>query len=170
MTARHTTISTPVGDLLLVANGAALTGLYFEGHRYPPAAASLGAAVVAGVDPVFRQAHTELDEYFAGRRTVFELELAPVGNDLQNRVWALLQKIPFGETTTYGRLAVQLGNRSLAQAVGQAVGHNPVSIIIACHRVVGADGKLTGYAGGIERKQFLLELEEPALAKASKLF
>jgi len=170
MTARHTTISAPVGDLLLVADGAALTGLYFEEHRYRPRAASMGAAVIAESDPVFSTAQTQLGEYFGGRRSRFELKLAPVGNDLQTRVWDLLREIPFGETTTYGRLAAQLGNRSLAQAVGQAVGHNPVSIIIACHRVVGADGKLTGYAGGIVRKQFLLELEEPASAKASKLF
>jgi methylated-DNA-[protein]-cysteine S-methyltransferase len=100
----------------------------------------------------------------------FDLPLAVDGDEFQRRVWAMLDEIPFGETTTYGELAERLGDKALAQRVGQAVGHNPLSIVVPCHRVVGKDGKLTGYAGGLKRKQFLLDLEEPAAVKSERLF
>jgi methylated-DNA-[protein]-cysteine S-methyltransferase len=163
----HTRIPTPLGELLLVAEDGALTGLYFPGHRYPPDAESIG---VEGDDPVFDETARQLAGYFAGERSGFELPLAPHGDAFSQQVWAILRAIPFGETTTYGSIARSLGNPSLAQRVGQAVGHNPISIIVPCHRVLGADGSLTGFAGGLERKRFLLELEEPIAAKAERLF
>jgi methylated-DNA-[protein]-cysteine S-methyltransferase len=111
----------------------------------------------------------QLDDYLAGERRTFEVSVRTDGDDFSQRVWAMLQEIPYGETTTYGALAERLGNRHLAQRVGQVVGRNPVSIVIPCHRVVGSDGSLTGYAGGLERKQRLLDLEDPTTAE-SRLF
>jgi methylated-DNA-[protein]-cysteine S-methyltransferase len=126
--------------------------------------------VEAGSDPLFTEAAAQLDGYLAGRRTAFDIPTALAGDEFQQRVWALLTDIPYGATTTYGTLATRLGDSALAQEVGQAVGRNPLPVIVPCHRVVGKDGKLTGYAGGIARKRFLLELEEPALARAGRLF
>ncbi len=168
MTTRHALVPTVLGDLTVVATGDAIAGLYFPGHWYLPPIGSIGERVDA--DPVIDEAARQLRDYLAGRRKDFDLEVTTSGDALQESVWAMLRDIPFGETTTYGALAERLGNRSLAQAVGQAVGHNPVSIIIPCHRVVGATGRLTGFAGGLERKRMLLELEEPELAKAGRLF
>ena len=108
--------------------------------------------------------------YLAGERATFELKITLHGDDMQRRVWNLLTEIPYGDTVTYGELAAALADGTTAQEVGQAVGRNPVSIVVPCHRVVGKNGQLTGYAGGIKRKQFLLELEEPAEAKAARLF
>lgn len=167
---RHTHLPTALGELLVIAADDALVGLYFPGHWYPPEASALGERVEAEVDPVFADVARQLDEYLAGARTSFELAVTTTGTSFQEDVWALLRDIPYGETTTYGALARELGNPHLAQLVGQAVGHNPVSIVIPCHRVVGAAGKLTGFAGGLERKQLLLEIEEPEEATASRLF
>ena len=166
MSLRHTIIDSAIGRLTLVAEGDKLTGVYFPHHWHPPAAVG---PFVAG-DPVFARAAAELADYLAGRRTSFDLPTATAGDDFQERVWEMLADIPYGETTTYGALAARLGDPALAQRVGQAVGHNPLSIVVPCHRVVGANGRLTGYAGGLERKQFLLDLEEPAGAKAERLF
>jgi methylated-DNA-[protein]-cysteine S-methyltransferase len=105
------------------------------------------------------QAREQLSEYFAGARTEFDLETSITGDEFQRRVWQLIDRIPYGETTTYGEMAHELGDPALAREVGNAVGRNPLSIVTPCHRVVGKDGKLTGYAGGLERKRFLLELE-----------
>jgi methylated-DNA-[protein]-cysteine S-methyltransferase len=170
VTARHTRIETALGELLLVADEGTLTGLYFPRHWYPPKPDAIGPFVDAAGDPLFTAAAGELAEYLAGRRTSFDVPVAARGDAFQQRVWAMLDEIPYGETTTYGALAERLGNKALAQMVGQAVGHNPVSVIVPCHRVVGGDGKLTGYAGGLERKQFLLGLEEPADVRAGRLF
>lgn len=170
MSARHAVIDTRIGDLTLVADDAALTGIYFPGHWTKPDDTAWGERVEAAGDPVFAPTHAQLEQYFDGERTTFELPLAPVGNEFQQRVWAVLERIPFGQTVTYGQIAAEIGGRTIAQMVGQAVGRNPVSIVIPCHRVVGADGSLTGYAGGLERKLFLLELEEPPEISASKLF
>jgi methylated-DNA-[protein]-cysteine S-methyltransferase len=165
MTATHTTIDSPLGPLTLVARDGVLAGLYFPGHWYPPSAAMLGTRVEQGFEP----ATTQLAEYFAGARTEFELERAPAGGEeFQRRVWALIDAIPYGETTTYGEMAAELGDATLARRVGGAVGRNPLSVIVPCHRVVGKDGKLTGYAGGLERKRFLLELEAPAGVPAAE--
>jgi methylated-DNA-[protein]-cysteine S-methyltransferase len=155
MTANHTTIDSPIGELTLVAVDGVLSGLYFPGHWYPPGRDALGARSERG----FERAEAQLGEYFAGERTVFGLPTTLAGDEFQRRVWALIDRIPYGETTTYGAMAAELGDPTLARRVGAAVGRNPVSVIVPCHRVVGKDGKLTGYAGGLERKRFLLELE-----------
>jgi len=170
MTARNTRIDTTLGELLLVADDGALTGLYFPQHWYPPKAEAIGGAVDAAGDPLFARVAAEVAEYLDGRRTTFGVPLAPAGGEFQQRVWALLTEIPYGGTVTYGALAERLGNKALAQRVGQAVGHNPVSVLIPCHRVVGSDGDLTGYAGGLPRKRFLLDLEEPPQAREARLF
>jgi methylated-DNA-[protein]-cysteine S-methyltransferase len=166
MSLRHTTIDTALGELTLLAEGDKLTGVYFPHHWHPPA--EVGPFVAD--DPVLTRAAAELAEYLDGRRSSFDLPVATAGDDFQERVWAMLAEIPYGGTTTYGALAGRLGDPALAQRVGQAVGHNPLSIVVPCHRVLGANGRLTGYAGGLRRKQFLLDLEEPAEAKAERLF
>ncbi len=170
MWTRHAIVGTRLGEITIAASDDAIVGLYFPQHWYLPPEGSLGPRVDAGDDVLLETARAQLEEYLDGTRTSFELPIATAGSPFQERVWAMLREIPFGETTTYGDLAEELGDKALAQMVGQAVGHNPISIIIPCHRVVGSTGKLTGYAGGLERKQLLLELEEPALAKAEKLF
>ena len=170
MATRYTRITTDLGELTLVAEGAELVGVYFPHHWTRPSQAGFGPAVDVEADPVLLQARRELEDYLAGRRTSFDVPTRAAGDDFQRQVWALLTQIPYGETTTYGALAQELGNPALAQQVGQAVGHNPLSIIVPCHRVVGADGSLTGYAGGLPRKAFLLELEEPAEVTAARLF
>ncbi|MCH4250309.1 MAG: methylated-DNA--[protein]-cysteine S-methyltransferase [Microbacteriaceae bacterium] len=167
---RHGTIETELGDLTVVAIDGDLTGVYFPGHRHMPGAEVLGVTVESGQDPVFQQAGHELEEYLAGQRRRFDLRLHATGDAFSEQVWDLLRQIPYGRTTTYGALARSLGNPRLAQRVGQAVGRNPISIIIPCHRVVGADGSLTGYAGGLDRKRRLLELEEPDADSAGRLF
>jgi len=170
MNTRHAIIDTSLGELTAVASGDAIVGLYFPHHWYLPPEESLGARTDIEDDPLLAAAATQLREYLAGERASFDLPTATNGEPFQERVWAMLREIPYGETTTYGELAERLGDKALAQSVGQAVGHNPLSIIVACHRVVGSNGKLTGFAGGLGRKQFLLELEEPETAKAVRLF
>lgn len=162
-------MDSPLGQLTLTARGEFLTGIFYEGHWHLPPPDYFGDPV-AREDPVFSQAESELHEYLNGSRTLFDVPFKTRGNPFQERVWDRLQRIPFGETVTYGELAAELGDPHLAQAVGSAVGRNPVSIIIPCHRVVGHKGQLTGYAGGLANKRFLLELEEPASIKESKLF
>jgi methylated-DNA-[protein]-cysteine S-methyltransferase len=169
MTTRHTRIESALGELTLVAGGDRLVGLYFPHHWYRPSEDSFGRFVAAGSDPLFAEAARQLDGYLAGHRTAFDLPIAPAGDEFQERVWALVTRIPYGATATYGTLAATLGDPRLAYQVGQAVGRNPLPVIVPCHRVVGKDGKLTGYAGGIARKRFLLELEEPTLARAGRL-
>jgi len=150
----------PVGRLLLVGErdregGSRLAGIYMEEHRHGPDVAPSWAEDATGFGEVERQ----LDEYFAGKRTAFDLPLAPSGTPFQLRVWDELTRIPWGATVTYGELAARAGHPGAARAVGAAVGRNPLSIVVPCHRVVGADGRLTGYAGGIGRKATLLALE-----------
>ncbi|WP_394941867.1 methylated-DNA--[protein]-cysteine S-methyltransferase [Psychromicrobium sp. YIM B11713] len=164
----YTQIESPLGTLTLLASEDALTGLYFSEHKKLPDRAQWGSA--APDAPLLLAAHKQLEEYFSGRRRSFELPLETRGSELQERVWTLLRDLDYGQTIGYGELAKQLGDPSLAQAVGAAVGANPLSILIPCHRVIAQDGKLTGYAGGIERKVFLLELEESEESKAQKLF
>ncbi|MET4782688.1 methylated-DNA--[protein]-cysteine S-methyltransferase [Glaciihabitans sp. UYNi722] len=170
MYTRHAILDTTLGDLTVVAADDAIVGLYFPRHWYLPPEGSIGEKVDARDDPLLERSWLQLKEYLSGERTSFDLPIALNGNPFQQQVWTILNEIPFGETTTYGEIAARLGDRNVAQLVGQAVGHNPISIIVPCHRVVGKDGKLTGYAGGLERKQTLLELEEPELRKAEKLF
>jgi len=166
MSVRHTVIDSPVGPLTLVGEGAALLGLYFDGHLRTPRLTDHGPRVDDGFDAAISQ----LGEYFAGTRREFDLELAPRGSAFEQQVWALLTKIPFGETRTYGQLAAELGDPGAAQAVGNANGWNPISVIVPCHRVVGTSGSLTGYAGGLARKRFLLSLEEPPADEVGRLF
>lgn len=154
-TATNTIVDSPIGELTLVARDGALSGVYFPGHWYMPERETFGVHREHG----FEAAERQLAEYFAGERTGFELETAAGGDEFQRRVWDLIDRIAYGETTTYGEMAAELGDVRLAREVGAAVGRNPLSIVIPCHRVVGKDGKLTGYAGGLERKRFLLELE-----------
>ncbi len=151
----YATLPSPVGDLLVTSDGEALTGLYTEGHRAPP-----------GVDPLwrrdpapFREAAAQLRAYFDGESRSFDLPLAPRGTEFQRVVWSALREIPFGERVSYGELARRLGRPSASRAVGRANGCNPISIIVPCHRVVGSGGSLTGYAGGLDCKQRLLEHE-----------
>lgn len=166
MSVQHTIVDSPVGPLTLVGDGDALIGLYFDGHSRTPRLTDRGPRVDGGFEAATRQ----LGEYFAGTRREFDLELAPRGSAFEKQVWALLTTIPFGETRTYRQLAAELGDPGAAQAVGNANGWNPISIIVPCHRVVGTSGSLTGYAGGLGRKRFLLTLEEPAAAKDGRLF
>lgn len=170
MPRRHATLPTSLGDLLAVADDGGLVGLYFPGHWHPPVPGSLGDAVDVSRDRLFAELDVEIGEYLAGRRIRFDLPLAPVGDEFQHAVWAMLREIPFGETVTYGELAVRLGDRNLARRVGGAVGRNPISILVPCHRVVGSDGSLTGYAGGLDRKRRLLELEGAAVVAQRRLF
>ena len=147
----------PLGAITLAADGDALAGLWLEGQKYFGA----GRALTPGDAPALALARDWLDRYFAGERPApRELSLAPAGTEFQRAVWALLCEIPYGETSTYGALARRMpGGMTSPRAVGAAVGRNPISIIIPCHRVLGADGSLTGYAGGLERKRWLLEFE-----------
>ena len=162
----------PIGDITLASDGTALTGLWFEGQKH--FAATLQGTPVENPDlQIFEDTRRWLDLYFAGRRPDFTLQLAPEGTPFQQKVWKILCAIPYGKTMTYGEIAEQYETRhgtsqqsaskqsskTSARAVGCAVGRNPISIIIPCHRVIGADGSLTGYAGGLKRKEYLLELE-----------
>jgi len=162
MTATHTTFDSPCGELTLVAVDGVLSGLYFPGHWYPPGRDVLGSRSRYGFEP----AEAQLAEYFAGERTAFDLPTRLSGDEFRRRVWELIDRIPYGETSTYGEIAAELGNPTEARRVGAAVGRNPLSVVVPCHRVVGKNGALTGYAGGLERKQFLLELEAPVAAAA----
>ena len=170
MQTRHAVIDSPLGELTLVADGGTLTGLYFRHHWHAPAAGTLSQCVEPANDDLFARATDQLREYFAGERTQFDLPIAVVGDPRQRRVWDLLGDIGYGQTKTYGELASELGYGTTAYEVGQAVGRNPLSIVVPCHRVVGKDGTLTGYAGGLKRKRFLLDLETPAPAAAGRLF
>jgi methylated-DNA-[protein]-cysteine S-methyltransferase len=149
--------NSPLGKMLLVASDAALTGLHFVDEKYYPGIAvdwqqNSDAKMLA-------RARRQLDEYFAGALTEFDLPVEPEGTPFQCGVWHELQKIPYGTTINYGMLAQRIGNPSASRAVGAANGRNPISIVIPCHRVIGANGDLTGYAGGMARKEALLRLE-----------
>jgi methylated-DNA-[protein]-cysteine S-methyltransferase len=171
MNTRHAIVGTQLGELTVVAEDDAVTGVYFPQHWTRPSLEAFGDPVLdLADDALLTAAANQLRQYLDAERTIFTLPVRAHGNAFQHRVWAILETIPIGATTTYGEIAEQLGDKSLAQLVGQAVGHNPLSIIVPCHRVVGKGGKLTGYAGGIERKQFLLELEETPQTAAARLF
>lgn len=156
--ARRPVVS-PIGTLTLSARGSELTGLWFDIGPCPGEVRD----ATAEEDGVLDRAAAQLDEYFAGERTAFDLPLAPTGTEFQLRVWAALRTIPYGETWSYGQLATSIGNPAASRAVGLANGRNPIGIIVPCHRVIGADGSLTGFGGGIDRKQFLLHHEAPTL-------
>jgi methylated-DNA-[protein]-cysteine S-methyltransferase len=152
----YDTIDSPIGELLLTAEGGALTRLYMSPFEIDAAWERDPAALA---EPA-----RQLREYFAGERTEFELALDAAGTDFQRRVWERLVAIPYGETTTYGELALELGDPRKVRAVGMANGRNPISIVVPCHRVIGADGTLVGYGGGLERKRILLAHEAEVAA------
>ncbi|UQN31379.1 methylated-DNA--[protein]-cysteine S-methyltransferase [Brachybacterium kimchii] len=160
--ARHLAVETPVGRYLIAArrtaDGDAVTGVWREAQAHFPRAERLGSHVT-GKDPLLEEASQQLLDFLAGTRTVFDVPLRLEGTAFQCSVWEQLRRIPFGDTTTYGSLARQIGSPRAAQAVGAAVGANPISILVPCHRVVAADGSLTGYAGGIGTKEALLRIE-----------
>ena len=156
MTRTHTVIGSPIGPLTPVAEDGALVALLMELAGRRPDAAVLGDRDDAGFADVVR----ELGEYFAGDRTAIVLALRPAGIRFERAVWELLGQIPYGETRSYGQLARQLGDPGLAQAIGAANGRNPLAIVVPCHRVIGADGSLVGYGGGLAHKRFLLDLEQ----------
>jgi methylated-DNA-[protein]-cysteine S-methyltransferase len=156
-----TNYESPIGEILLTSDGRNLTGLWMAGQKY--FAATAGDVARKDDLPIFDKTRDWLDRYFAGRNPkISELPLAPQGSDFRQAVWKALCAIPYGQVATYGDIARRLGTAS-ARAVGGAVGHNPISIIIPCHRVVGKNGGLTGYAGGLDRKVKLLELEGNAV-------
>jgi methylated-DNA-[protein]-cysteine S-methyltransferase len=148
---RHHVIDSPIGRLLLLAEGDALTGLHMEPFGIPP-----GAPPDA---PVLREAEEQLGAYFDGELTEFDLPLAPHGTAFQLRVWDALTRIPYGTTTSYGAVAEAIGRPDAVRAVGACNGQNPIAVIVPCHRVIGSDGSLVGYGGGLDRKRRLLELE-----------
>ena len=191
----YTRYSSPVGVLYLAARADAIVGIWYEDQAHFPLPHELGELIenpgaylrehgtaeddtAEDEEPageyaaalLLSRAEAELSEYFERKRTSFTLPLDPEGTDFQLIVWEHLKTVPAGYTTTYGEISRAVGPGAPAQAVGQAVGRNKVSIMIPCHRVIGADGSLTGYAGGVERKQFLLDLEEPEEVREARLF
>ncbi len=150
-------ILSPVGELKLVASDEGLVAILWENDN--PKRVKLGALVENSDHPILLETERQLKEYFQGKRKSFSLKLDLMGTKFQNDVWQALMAIPFGETRSYGQLARQVGNPRATRAVGAANGKNPISIVVPCHRVIGASGKLTGFAGGLKTKAHLLELE-----------
>lgn len=155
---KHRIVDSPLGALtLVVRDSGALAALYMTGQEHgPETEADLGERD----DTVAEDAVAQLAEYFAGERTTFDLRLDPTGTDFQLRVWQALREIPYGSTETYGHLAERIGSPRGTRAVGAATGRNPIGIIVPCHRLIGSSGDLTGYAGGLDRKRWLLDLED----------
>ena len=171
MNIRHCVIDSRLGELTVVADDDTLTGVYFRHHWHRPEASHVRPPRRCAIRRRARRCERpNLTDYLARERDDFDLPVRPHGDQRQLRVWKLLSAIPYGGTVTYGELAAALADGTTAQEVGQAVGRNPLCIVVPCHRVVGSNSQLTGYAGGLKRKQFLLELEEPADVKAARLF
>jgi methylated-DNA-[protein]-cysteine S-methyltransferase len=162
-TSWHTVVDTLLGGLTLVRDVNGLSGVYYPHHWYRPDPSTFGDRVDEGFDDVAAQ----LADYLAGARRDFDLALAPRGDELQHQVWDAIRQVGYGETATYGAIAAGIGRDVTAQQVGTAVGRNPLCILVPCHRIVGRDGKLTGYAGGIGRKRKLLDLERDHAARAN---
>lgn len=154
----HTSLASPVGEVTLVADDNLLTGLYLD----PPGRLT-GVPLGRWDDGALPAARAQLAAYFTGELQVFDLPLADQGTAFQRRVWAALRAVPYGTTCTYGDLAREIGAPAAVRAVGAANGRNPIAVVVPCHRVIGANGTLTGYAGGLERKRFLLDLERGVL-------
>jgi len=163
-----TRFNTPLGPMIAIARDAALSGLDFEDAKYAPAPSP--EWIEDGAHPALRECARQVAEYFAGERARFDLVLAPRGTAFQQRVWREIARVPRGKTITYAALAARAGAPGAARAAGAATGRNPLALVVPCHRVVGTDGSLTGYAGGLARKRRLLALEgalESALADAT---
>jgi methylated-DNA-[protein]-cysteine S-methyltransferase len=154
----YVVMPSPVGPLTIVARDGVITGLYMQAQRHGPDPATLSLPADADDEP-FATAVSQLTAYFDGSLTQFDLPLAPEGTPFQRKVWDGLREIPYGHTVSYGELARRIGSPAASRAVGLANGRNPIAIIVPCHRVIGSDGSLTGYGGGIDRKRFLLTLE-----------
>lgn len=150
-------ISSPVGKLKLVASDGALVAILWEKEKL--GRVRLDEMEVSDKHPILIRTENQLKEYFTGKRKVFDLPLAPIGTSFQQMVWNELRQIPFGETRSYGELATKMGSPKASRAVGAANGKNPISIVVPCHRVIGKNGKLTGFAGGLGTKEILLKLE-----------
>jgi len=161
----YSIISSPIGDLMLVADTSALVGLYFVGCDHLPAASDRWQ--INAKNPVLQQATKQLQEYFAGKRETFSVPLRLVGTLFQEKIWREIARIPYGKTTSYSELATRAGSPQATRAAGTSTGRNPVAIIIPCHRVIGKNGGICGFAGGLERKRHLLALETPE-AKPAK--
>jgi methylated-DNA-[protein]-cysteine S-methyltransferase len=161
----YRTIDSPIGPLALAGRGQLLTNLRMVNQTYEPNRTNW-----VPDDRAFPDAVQQLEAYFVGERTDFDLELSLAGSEFQRRVWQALLTIPYGETRSYGEIAEQIGASGAARAVGLANGRNPIAIIVPCHRVIGASGSLTGYGGGLERKQSLLELERRRQSVTLSLF
>lgn len=157
----QTVLESPVGPLTLVSNGRALVGVYFPDHSPTPKYTG-----DPGSDAVLEQAARELDEWFTAQRTRFQVPIERAGTPFQLAIWDQLDAIGWGETRTYGQLAHAIGRPKASRAVGAAVGRNPLSIVVPCHRVLGASGRITGFAGGVDRKRWLLAHEAPSLFTA----
>ncbi len=155
-------IASPIGDLLLESSGGKLVSIEFHADRRDTAA--------GGSDPVLEAAEAQLAEYFAGKRQIFDLPLAPAGTAFQKVVWQALAEIPFGEVCSYRDIAERIGKPSAVRAVGAANGRNPLPIVVPCHRVIGSDGSLTGFGGGLETKRQLLALEGSLPPETAALF
>jgi methylated-DNA-[protein]-cysteine S-methyltransferase len=166
MTLFHKEMKSPVGKLKLIASGHALVAVLWE--REPPDRVKLDAPMLAPEHPILIATERQLNEYFAGARIEFDLPIEPRGSKFQKKVWRALRKIPFGQTRSYLELAKALGSAGASRAVGLANGKNPLSIIVPCHRVIGSDGSLTGFAGGLETKAALLALEGKAAASTGR--
>jgi methylated-DNA-[protein]-cysteine S-methyltransferase len=163
---QYTEIQSPIGRLLLLPDGVALTGVHMETDRYPPRRDATWTQTANAA--VLVAAARQLEQYFAGKRLEFDLPLAAAGTAFQQKVWRSLCGIPYGVTASYGEIAGRLGQPTASRAVGLANGRNPIAIVIPCHRVIGANGTLTGYGGGLPRKQWLLQHERATLeAKAA---
>ena len=170
MSPTHVVTPSPIGPLTIVAEDGRVTHLLMDAATHRPEEPDVFGEPGDAADEPFTSTVAQLADYFAGTRTDFDLPLSPRGDDFHQRVWALLRAIPYGETRSYGDLAVALGDRHLAQAVGTANGRNPIAVVVPCHRVIGADGSLVGYGGGLDRKRFLLALEEPPADEVGRLF
>lgn len=153
---RYRVIESPVGPLTLAGNDKALTNLHMQDQSHPPT----GRDAWVLDEQAFPEVVDQIDAYFAGELTEFDVTLSLEGTPFQQQVWSALQDIPFGETVSYGKLAARIGQPTASRAVGLANGRNPVAIIVPCHRVIGSTGTLTGYAAGLDRKQKLLDLEQ----------
>lgn len=162
----YKTIKSPVGLLKLIATDKGLSAILWENDD--PKRVRLAPLAENKKHPVLLTTELQLQEYFAGKRTSFSVDLDPVGTKFQKKVWNALSEIPYGETCSYGQIAKRVGNANASRAVGAANGRNPISIIVPCHRVIGASGKLTGFAGGLETKEKLLALEGHKMTKAAQ--
>lgn len=154
----YKTMKSPVGELTLVASDKGLAAILWEEEK--PNRVPLKDLVLDKKHPVLTEVEAQLKEYFQGERKKFSVKLDPHGTEFQKKVWMALRSIPFGETRSYGELATQIGNPKASRAVGAANGKNPISIIVPCHRVIGSNGSLTGFAGGLKNKMILLDLEK----------